>query len=1743
MRTIPFIGIFVTALVAALTVSCGGSWTDPDDGPRDKETIIDTTVILAYSGGTGRVSFTTRSKWEAELGPGGEWCSIAPASGGSGNSTIIISSGNNSDLVTRSARIVIKSRHGSGIINVIQQQQDVLDISLDTSCDFGPEGGSFAVKLDHNVDYTVNCSSDWVRPASTKALQHSVVSFEVGRNDTGQSRSAAVTFSATDISHTLTIDQQAAYLSLSEKNVRLGAARQTLGADVSSNVPYAVSMPEYDWLSLMSEASGGQAGVTSSSRFEFALAENPGYLVREARVAFGNPDYKLSDTLYVLQKAVDILTKELLPLEFGPEGGSFAFDIDPDADYSLSADCGWLSILSDRQAPLRRTISVPGNFSGEDRLGSVTVSDGERSNRLDFTQEAARIDVSARELEFTTAGGVRNLTTGGNIDYKLIPPEDAAWCMVTPASEEEEGVYSVSVEENPSEAPRSCTFSFESEKYGVKLAITVKQAQKDAFVLSPADFAFGPEGGLAEISIHSNVEFECKMDNLGDWVTEDILSRSDSKRVYHVAPNTTGVAREGLLLFNSAGIERSISFCQDAASLAVDPGQIVFEQDGGTAGLIVRSNVPISIFCENAPWLSISQGTNGNWTITARANTQLEERLATVTVTTGDYGRSQDIKISQPAPEIFLLRTKTLELGPGEGLATVDLVTNLEYICETDSDWIKITDGLSFAVERNTSDSRTGHIVFTCKGKKHTVTLYQEGPRLAPDTETISFSTEGGKARFAVEANIAYRIIAPEEDWVVLSSLADGSVTVEVSPNPLFDDRECHIDIVNPDFDIDRKIHIHQTREAFFELTPASVSLGPAASRASVHINTNTNYSCSIPADWVTDSGGGNFEIKDNTTGLERSCEITYSAGGKDYSLSITQAAAFLELNTSRLDFGREGGTSQIKVETNVPVDIKKADDAGWLSIAEDDNHLYTVAAAENSLTQARECQVVIYNDLFGLEAAVAVRQEHADMFELLTGDVTLGPKSGEFEVELKANMEYSCTCSEDWLRETSPLIFLADDNTGGQERSCTIDFLAGENVYSINVIQAAPYLSVSPSEFKLDSTGGVISIAAETNLELSVASDGVGWLENVLVQDGNYQFEVAESTAYDTRSCNIVFASADFGLERAVSVTQTGRINPFVVNGRDLFVGPCGGQVSISHSACSSVEVTTFGNDWIREEPGLRNDTLLVFSADTLYSSDSRQASFSIKGNGKTRTVYVFQNPPMLMLLDDKRTFQPEGGSSSIGIKSNMPVHIYTEADWVSSELNEAGDRIAFTVKPNDTGRERSAVIEIGVRELGCVKYATVTQRPVSIIKVIPESCAIGGAGGDYPFIVDANVEFTFNSAASWITCSPGEDEGSFVLKVQPNPSPYGRVSRVMFSSGTVNAFFEVQQEGTRNPDYYYSEDFSRNGKVTRLQKASVGAGIPLILMGDAYSDRLIEDGTYASDINRAVEAFFAIEPFASFRQMFDVYMIDVVSINEIYADDASTALSTRYKTGELASGDDYAVYSLASGIVDSAAMKNTLMIVLLNMKEYGGTTYLSFYNTVTDYGMGRAIAYIPLCTSSEQFAAVVQHEAGGHGFGKLEDEYAYRSNGEIPAETAKSIRARQATGFYKNVDFTPDPQEVLWRAFLADERYRYDGLGVFEGACTFFTGAYRPTEESMMYHLEGPFNAPSREAIYYRLHKLAFGLEWEYDREAFIEYDTVNRRSTPKASPAARQSNTGADARRPLCPYPLPHPVIVKQ
>ena len=218
---------------------------------------------------------------------------------------------------------------------------------------------------------------------------------------------------------------------------------------------------------------------------------------------------------------------------------------------------------------------------------------------------------------------------------------------------------------------------------------------------------------------------------------------------------------------------------------------------------------------------------------------------------------------------------------------------------------------------------------------------------------------------------------------------------------------------------------------------------------------------------------------------------------------------------------------------------------------------------------------------------------------------------------------------------------------------------------------------------------------------------------------------------------------------------------------------------------------------------------------------------------------------------------------------------------------------------------------------------------------------------------------------------------------------------------------------------------------------------------------------------------------------------------------------------------------------------MDEALIIVAMNSDNYAGTCYMYHptYTTGT-YGSGPSVAYFPKGGDATTFAQLLHHEACGHGFAKLADEYAYENMGTIPEGEVNTHMSQQANwGWWKNVDFTSDPSATRWSHFVNDTRYASEGLGAYEGGLTYWTGVWRPTENSIMRHNTGGFNAPSREAIYYRIHKLAYGDSWNYDYEDFVEYDAINR-STSSSVPQRSRGNYVERTFEPTHP-----PVIVNK
>ncbi|MBO4558104.1 MAG: hypothetical protein J5693_05810 [Bacteroidales bacterium] len=385
---------------------------------------------------------------------------------------------------------------------------------------------------------------------------------------------------------------------------------------------------------------------------------------------------------------------------------------------------------------------------------------------------------------------------------------------------------------------------------------------------------------------------------------------------------------------------------------------------------------------------------------------------------------------------------------------------------------------------------------------------------------------------------------------------------------------------------------------------------------------------------------------------------------------------------------------------------------------------------------------------------------------------------------------------------------------------------------------------------------------------------------------------------------------------------------------------------------------------------------------------------------------------------------------------------------------------------------------------------------------------------------VVDNNLDkwhsfYWPNYAKSYFATTPNaevyDSNGNIVFSSFSNfPDPIKKRFGKTASSDLI-PFLETLFGPALEEDDYSSTDYSKDGKVTTLQTATVGNGIDIVFMGDAYTDKDISSGLYETVMNGAMNEFFAVEPYKTFRNRFNVYAVNVVSKNGWIGNGYETALSTTFGDGSYAVCDIDKCYEYALKVPSITSRNNLLVTVMINTHRHAGTAHLfvdgqTSVALVSSYGNNRSV-----------FGSTVQHEAGGHGFAFLADEYSQNNTAAPQAHIDDYNSKYNLYGWFSNVDFTDDPAKIRWSAFLSDDRYK-NQVGIFEGGALYSKGVWRPTANSIMNMNYGGFNAPSRWAIYKRIMELS-GESYSFD--SFLEYDEVNRRAASQASYGPRRQS----------------------
>lgn len=391
-------------------------------------------------------------------------------------------------------------------------------------------------------------------------------------------------------------------------------------------------------------------------------------------------------------------------------------------------------------------------------------------------------------------------------------------------------------------------------------------------------------------------------------------------------------------------------------------------------------------------------------------------------------------------------------------------------------------------------------------------------------------------------------------------------------------------------------------------------------------------------------------------------------------------------------------------------------------------------------------------------------------------------------------------------------------------------------------------------------------------------------------------------------------------------------------------------------------------------------------------------------------------------------------------------------------------------------------------------------------VFTVTPTLFDIDGYEQDITMTVTANISYSIDSQPEWIS-KKSDNSGVYTFTVSANTTSSSRSGEIIFKNVN-NSFLTVTvKQGIQT---YTSSDYSQDGQVTKIHSATVGKGIDVVFVGDAFADK--DQELFNKYVELGKEAFFTEEPFKSTKDRFNIYRIGSVSKNGIITQEGGdTKFSAQFGDGTYISGDHDAVFRFVQDKMPSVNLKKTIVFVIVNKAKYAGTCWM--------FSDSKAVCYVPLCRDETDYAQTLRHEGCGHGFGKLADEYFYDSMGRIPDDKVSELKKWKgfAYGFYENVDLTSDPNTILWSKFISDSRYS-GKVGVYEGGYTYPYGVYRPTDNSIMRYNTGGFNAPSREAIYKKIMKFSEGDAWTYDYETFVAFDAPARSAEAVTRAAAQ-------------------------
>ncbi len=408
--------------------------------------------------------------------------------------------------------------------------------------------------------------------------------------------------------------------------------------------------------------------------------------------------------------------------------------------------------------------------------------------------------------------------------------------------------------------------------------------------------------------------------------------------------------------------------------------------------------------------------------------------------------------------------------------------------------------------------------------------------------------------------------------------------------------------------------------------------------------------------------------------------------------------------------------------------------------------------------------------------------------------------------------------------------------------------------------------------------------------------------------------------------------------------------------------------------------------------------------------ADSTRTATLAFRTNSHSDTITIIQKGQFVRLEPSPLSFDQDGTPLEVALTSRYPwtLEIDEGTDWLTAAPVQGEGDAMITITPlpySERVPRFDGIIRITCQE--SIFEFTAMQEMENTAPSAPRTITPrynSQQSGIYPTFrwtasTDPDNDPVYYDVLvsadyqRWDTLAAGLTERSFTVtkKVLEEKTDYNWKVRAYddFRGSTDSNISKF----TTGENIIYEE-----GELLVLQEAGMQglAPVRLVIIGDGFIEEDYGKG-HIFDVKSeiAMEAFFSLEPYITYRKYFTVYQLVAYSPQrgatvdtdfekyDIKKQIRSTAFNSVLAGGESTSitCDTEKVFTFVAEALDltDEELDKTTILMMINLDVYAGTTAIS--------KSGRSIAMCPI--GEETFEEVVYHECGGHGFGRLVDEY----------------------------------------------------------------------------------------------------------------------------------------------------------